>query len=353
MPILQNIKHYFKPETTPAAVVKNPALVLSDQPIATAEPQLAQTVLQNIELPQWLSNQDFLRDEGVLFGLSDAKVEDKTSIIRHYFTQQTAGIEQEIEQQNEQIGELNQWIAQKEDLIAQLDQKMQTLINQEFTESHFLFRTSVGLLISIGMSVGNFFLIDQAITPNYGQNRWIALGVFLAGMFNLFGRTSLLHENQDAQQQALWKRLLKEFAMPLAASFFVFVQTLATKSTLEAYSIWAFCFFLFLFAGKLLLGNLTMLQRDLTIFYKQKTLKNDKIHKVNEWKNEIVNLKIEVANLRVQKQDILPILTALNTDLIQKNAQRDALIKLFESEFYLARNLKNQLSSRQIKSILG
>jgi hypothetical protein len=357
MSILQKIQSYFKSKTieTPSILANTtPEIVQNNELTALPEPQIwLDNQPSQEELPQWLSNQDSLRDEGVLFGLSDAKAEEKTAIIKYYFAQQTAGVEQEIEQQNEHIGELNQWIAQKEDLLEQLDQKIQNLKNQEFTEDHHLFRTIVGLVVSVGMSVGNFFLIDQTLATTYTQSTWVAMGVFLAGMFNLFGRTSFLHENHDMQHQALWKRLLEEFGMPLAASFFVFVHALATKPTLQAYSLWAFCFFLFLFSGKLLLGNLTMFQRDLNVFNRQRTLENDKIYKVKEWENDIATCKTELANFRTSKHEILPILTELSTKLIRKNAQRDALVKLFESEFYLARNLKNQLSSKQIKSILG
>ncbi len=360
MNIFQEIKSFFssKPsEQNPDAQIFVPTQSIE---IVQSQQEVFEPLVQNLtvatvaeSLPEWLKNEDFLRDEGTLFGLSEAKSEEKTAIIKHYFAQQTAGIEQEIEQYNEQIGELNQWIVQKEETVSQLENKVQILKNQEFTDEHHLFRTIAGLLISIGMGIGNFFLIDESLASAYTQSTWVAMGVFLAGMFNLFGRTSFLHENQDTGQQALWKRILEEFGMPLAASFFVFVHVAATKPSLIAFSLWAFTFFLFLFVGKLLLGNLTMLQRDLTIFGKQRTLASDKVHKVQEWESEMDKLKAQVADFRSQKHEILPLLTSLSTSLARKNAQRDVMIKLFESEFNLARNLKNHLTSQQVKKIMG
>jgi TolA-binding protein len=300
--------------------------------------------------PDWLINEDILRDEGVIFGLSGSNPEEKVSIIRHYFTQETAETDKAIAQQQEEIGELNYWINEKESLVKEIELKIQTLKNQEFTEHHHLLRTIIGLLLATGIAVGNYFLIKESLQGQFQESTFIALGVFLAGMFNLFGRISFLH---DEEKTSTWKRLLEEVGMPLAAAFFVFAQIYTSKPPLQAWALLAFIFFLFMFSGKLLLGNLTVFKDDFSVFQKRNQLYKDKIKKVEEWETQIENLKGEIEKFRIKKQDILPKLTKLSTQNMKLKAQRDMLIKVFESEYHLALNYKNRLNNNQMKTILG
>jgi len=173
-----------------------------------------------IEWPSWLEDETLLRDEGVIFGLSESKSEEKVAIIRNYFVHQTADVELEVERHGEKIQELNLFIEQKENRINELKDKARELDKRSNDGEHQLPRTIVGLAFSIAMCVGNYFLIADTLQPLYSSSQWIAVGVFLAGMFNLFGRVSLFH---DTDSSVSWRRLLEEIGMPFAAALFVFV----------------------------------------------------------------------------------------------------------------------------------
>lgn len=330
-----------------------PAVVASDSLPATVPTPvvLPEIRVQQSGWPAWLLDEDALRDEGVIFGLSESDAAEKTEIIRSFFAQQTAGIAQTIDQQNEKIGELNLWINQKEDQIQTLELSIQQLKNQQFDAVHYLPRTLAGLLLACGMCAGNYFLIQETFSNTYTQSQWIAVGVFLAGMFNLFGRVSFLHE--DGQPVRTWKKILEEIGMPLAASTFVFVVALSKQPVALAFALWFFVFFLFMFSGKLLLGNLTVLQTDWLTYNRRRQLKQDKIHKVKEWEDEIAKHKQEIELHRAEKQRILPYLTELSAEQTRLTSQRDMLVKLFESEFQLARNLKKRLTKSQISKVIG
>lgn len=339
---------------------KNPPIVQSEstelQAITPTYEIVSPNELQTIEtvetLPDWLENEDLLRDEGVIFGLSESPSEEKTGIIRSFFAQQAAGIEQRIEQLNEKIGELNLWINQKEDLITQTEARIQHLKEQQFSDRHHLPRTLAGFVLALGMCIGNYFLIEESLQGAFQNSQLIAVGVFLAGMFNLFGKISFLHEDTDNQPVKPWKKLLEEIGMPLAASTLVFVMALVKMPTIQAVALWAFVFFLFMFSGKLLLGNLTLLQSDLDTYNRHRQLRKDKIHKVQEWEDEITQHKQEITQHRQEKQQILPRLTQLSTEHNRILSHRDMLVKLFESEFNLARNLKKSLTTRQLKEVM-
>ncbi|MDF7820439.1 hypothetical protein P1X15_22645 [Runella sp. MFBS21] len=301
-----------------------------------------------VEWPAWLEDETLLRDEGVIFGLSESKPEEKVAIIKNYFVHQTAGLEREVERHGEKIQELNLFIEQKENRINELKEKTYQLENRRPEGEHYLLRTVVGTIFSIAMCVGNYFLIDDTLRPLYPNSQWIAIGVFLAGMFNLFGRVSFFH---DTDSPVSWRRGLEEVGMPFAAALFVFVQALQNQNLVRAGALFVFVFFLFLFAGKLLLSNMTVLRNDLRIWLTGSSLKKEKMSKTDTWDAEINRLTSEIDELRVQKWQILPHLNRAEAELARVNARRDALIKMFESEFNLARQLRERLSDRQVRDI--
>ncbi|MFC0186221.1 hypothetical protein SAMN04515674_11870 [Pseudarcicella hirudinis] len=357
MSIFDKLKTLFQPDKTDV-VGENPIESLQTEEVhvlSPHQPQLPQpevTYYPDSKIyevqPDWLINEDILRDEGVIFGLSGSDPDEKTSIIRSYFSQQTAGTEQVIKQQEEKIGELNYWIEEREEAIKRNEADIVAVKNQEFEGQHHLPRTITGLLLAVGIAFGNYFLIQDALKDQFVQSDIIALGVFLAGMFNLFGRVSFLH---DQEKQSTWRRILEEIGMPLAASVFVFAQVYESQPIIKSLSLLGFVFFLFMFSGKLLLGNLTILKDDLSIFQKRNQRQKDKVRRVEEWEAEIERFKAEIGKHRSEKQEILPELTKLIAERTKLNAQRDMLIKVFESEYNLAVNYKNRLSDKQIKEI--
>jgi hypothetical protein len=303
----------------------------------------------SLDEPYWLANEDALRDEGVIFGLSEAKAEDKIAVIRNYFSHQTANLEKEITNQTEKIGELNLFLEQKETRINELNDKA-TLLENRLPMPHTLLRTVVGLVLSLAICVGNYFLIDEAIQTKFPvSHSLISAGVFLAGMFNLFHKISFLHEKDTSIS---WRQLLEEVGMPLAASVFVFAQIIDNQPIIRSLALLFFVFFLFLFAGKLLLSNLNLIKSDFENWMNNLRLKADKTNKAKEWEAEILQLKTEMDDLRINKWQIINELKSPETELARLHGKRDMLIKLFESEFNLARSYREKLTAKQIKEIL-
>lgn len=355
MNVIESIKSFFK---------KKPTLEISKPqytPISELEDTHNQAITEAIDtvstiaenqdepLPHWLSSEDALRDEGVIFGLSNAEAEEKSTVIRSFFKHQTADIEKEVERFSEKIGEINLFIGQKEGRINELKSRIETLEGQT-PEEHNLLRTSVGLLLAVGMCVGNFFLIDHSLTPNFSENHeFIAFGVLLAGLFNLFGRFSFFHEKGSSVS---WRQLLEEVSLPFAAAFFVFTQSINSQPFLQAIALFLFVFSLFMFSGKLVLSNLSVIKTDSLAWSKNVRLRRDKITKKDLWETEITELEQAIDTLRVEKWHILPNLNQAEAALERYNSKRDSLIKLFESEFRLARSYRDKLSGNQLKRIL-
>ncbi|MCF0042878.1 hypothetical protein [Dyadobacter fanqingshengii] len=319
-------------------------------PVHLPQPSVAETPeIQKVEvtIPYWLEDEDTLRDEGVLFGLSESDPHEKTDIIQKYFSNLAAGYIASIEQHNERIQELNLFIGQKNNRIEELKDKLKNTVNNAEREHH-LPRTLIGISLCIAMCIGNFFLIRESLKPVFADNSWIALGVFLAGMFSLFGKISLFH---DTESRVTWKSLLEEIGLPFAAALFVFANVITHQSWWQAFALFVFVFFLFMFAGKLLLSNITVLWNDTKAWLSIKRDSQEFADNNYNWETECQTLQEDIDQLRVKKWQILREQSTAETERDRLYAKRDMLVKLFESEFFLARRMKNELTTRQLNLI--
>ena len=354
MSFFDRVKNLFNSKSTSSSndevlVLDNENPLISNEISVVPTAEIAHFSYEMENIPFWLENEDALRDEGVIFGLSESKSEEKVGAIRNYFAHQTAELEKDVEYYSEKIGELNLFIEQKETRINELTEKSRTLENRERSE-HQLPRTFIGIVLSLAMCIGNYYLIDESILTNFPQNHYvIALGIFLAGMFNLFNPKSLFHEKDSSIS---WKNILEEVGMPLAASVFVFVQAIDNQSLLRSFALFLFVFFLFLFAGKLLLSNLTVLKTDSSLWFDNLRLQKDKVNKTQEWEDEIAKLKLEIDEHRIEKWKIVDTLKSPEAELKRLNERREMLVKLFESEFSLARGYREKLTGKQIREML-
>lgn len=296
-------------------------------------------------MPLWLADERLLRDEGVIFGLSNARADEKTAVIRTFFANQTAGLERQIEHYNEKIGELNLFIGQRENELGELEHRRSSLLARQPAD-HQLPQTLVGLVVAIGMGISNYFLIEIALRSAYPVNtRLIALGVFLAGMFGQFSRTSVFHNSPDRPSP---RTLIGEVALPVAAAGFIWMMALQSQSAGLASALGLFVLALFLVGGKLLPGLLTTLRNDLQATGSNRRQARDQRVLTVQYDSEAAELRRDIDTFRAQKWQILPELSRLEADRDRLNTRRDMLIRVFESEFSLARSVRDRLSETQL-----
>jgi len=334
------------PQNNLKSPVYSPAAVNNN--FLQQEKNIPQPARSEVAIPYWLEDEDTLRDEGVLFGLSESDPTEKTDIIHKYFSHLAAEHLSSIEQHNERIQELNLFIGQKNNRFEELSEKLKNLVASKTHGEHHLPRTLIGLTLSTAMCVGNFFLIQESLKPAFSESSWIALGIFLAGMFSLFGRISMFH---DTESRVSWRSLLEEVGLPFAAALFVFANALPYQGIWQAIALFVFVFFLFLFAGKLLLSNVTVLRNDLLILFNINRDRREFAENSGSWEDEMQVLQNEIDELRVKKWQVLRDQGQAETERDCIYARRDMLVKLFESEFFLARRLKNQLTNKQLHEI--
>ncbi|MCP9768694.1 hypothetical protein EGI22_12275 [Lacihabitans sp. LS3-19] len=327
----------FEPESQQNSVVEHSQKRMIEELIGSDE-----------EFPNWLSNEDALRDEGVIFGLSDTLAEEKLKIIEAIFSKKAAGLNQKRDELSEKIGELNLFIEKKHEDLEDLKSKSAVALEKETIDENVL-RVSIGLLLSIGMCVGNYFLIDEGLKNAYpSSHQWISWGVFLTGMFSLFNPTAVLHNDTKLD----WKRLLEEFGMPFAASFFVFVQIWDTLPFYKSLAFLLFTFFAFLISGKILLSSVAKLKYEIKALKHNLKLKSDKKKVDSVWLDDKEGLDASIENLRIQKWKILPELNEVEAQIQKIKAEKENIENVFLSEYNLAKNYRQKLSNNQIKNII-
>ncbi|MCP9763322.1 hypothetical protein [Lacihabitans soyangensis] len=351
MPFVDWLKNLFsKNKTENSEIVEMPSSeIVSTEMMAFPKQNIQELINEEEEFPYWLSNEDALRDEGVIFGLSDTKPEEKLKIIDSIFQKKASGLKQKREELSERIGELNLFMEKQNEEIIAIDQKSKLAIEQEAKEENLL-RVAVGLLLSIGMCAGNYFLIDEGLKNSFLESHnWIAWGVFLTGMFSLYNPVAVIHN--DAK--LTWKRLLEEFGMPLAASIFVFVQVYEAVPLYKSLAFLLFTFFAFMISGKILLGSIARLKYELRALNQNLNIKENKKKVNTDWQAKKDEINSEIEKIRVEKWKILPDLNEIEAQMAKINAEKEAIVNVFMSEYNLAKNYKQKLNSSQIKNIIG
>lgn len=343
----QKIKRYFREEEAPVLteeIPAAPAVTLPETPVLSLPaPE------EDDEFPHWLNSEDTLRDEGVIYGLSGTDPQEKVSIIASIYKKHTAKFIRTQEELTEKIGELNLILEKKNSALNDLVLKTGNVLKQEPREENIL-RVTVGLILSLGMCAGNYFLIREGIRYGFPeQSEWIAWGVFLTGMFSLYYTTSVIH----SEDRVTWRRALEELGMPLAASLFVFVQVVSHLAWYKSLGFFLFTFFAFLISGKLLLGTLARLKKEFRLFRNNLDLRKEKAAAGTDWKYDREALEKDMEKIRLEKWKIVSVLNETEAHINRLNADKEAVINLFLSEYNLAKDYKDRLSGSQISKILN
>lgn len=217
-------------------------------------------------LPVWITDEQQLRDEAVLFGLSEARPDEKLATIRLAFAALTAPLEKQIEQHHEAVGNLNSLIDAADHQLASLKINSQQTSANNWT----LAGAAVGVLLSLGLCAGTYLGTLSLVNAQ--------LAIMLAGLIGVSG---------------------------CILTFFLGQAT---------------------YRGRL--KDSELLQRKQDDAYRQQLA--------------------AISDYQKQKQIEIEQLYKDEATLNQHNAHRDLLIRLFESEFDLARSLRHRVGDRFI-----
>lgn len=292
--------------------------------------------------PDWILDDNLLRDEGVLFGQTQSDKNQKVDAIRDWYLMRNTVLLKEI-------GFIDQKILEYKAFEEDYNHKLSELYAEQLELSKIApdnFNSFVKKVLSTIL----FATILVAIFPSiYGWVSWrgdyaffLALGVFLFGSISLFGNKSIVYfTNQDVtaeNRREFYKILLEEFFVPFISSIFLIVYGFRSGDLLDAVLLWVLLFTVFLFAGKGLIVSIYSLRNE---FHAQKdNFRHRKLH------NKFIKDKYAIiCNLKKRYNTNREGIEALEREKFEKELQRgynegeaDRKVALFESEYALAFN---------------
>jgi hypothetical protein len=294
--------------------------------------------------PEWLSDEPLLRDEAVLFGLSGADVTEKLNLIESYFSKKIIVFQKEQAYFDEKILELNLEIESKNTLVAELKSKQDIALNTSSKDTYLL-RTFVGLVLSLGMCYGLYMFLSFWLSPVLGQKSpWIAWGIFLTGMFNLYAPISVFHEGP----KPTYRQILEGLGVPFATAVLVCVLSFNEYGVLKSLGVSFFLFVAFVFTGKLLFGNVAKLNPEMRNLMQNFKIRKDKHLAQKQWNQDLENLNDDIQSLRTEKWKLRPELDEVLAQIQKINTEKNIALQLFSSEYALAKNYLNGTKIKQL-----
>jgi len=214
----------------------------------------------------------------------------------------------------------------------------------------YFFRNSFGLILTGGACFFNYFLIAYDLKSSESNSQYVAIGVYLFGIFMTFTSKNLLFHNVEdniPQSKSSFYLYSLEFGVPLVSALFVAYKVFSTKGPTVAIFHFFFLIFLFIIPGKLFLSMLKQLTDDL-----KRIRQNGQSRKVNGLKAKVYN-----DNLKAQKEELSLLDMSLKTvidkryineqELARLEEEKENKKKLFMSEYHLARTFSRKFNPDQ------
>ena len=301
---------------------------------------------------EWVDNDGLLRDEGVLFGIADADYALKIESIKSAFDKVKASFLTTKYQLQETLKSIEGEEDKSLDSITETKQALEAIRSNAVKTTHSSIPGLFQLLVYGSICYFNYFLLVYWLRPVFPDQPFIPLGLYLFGLLSVFMGKALVYnsnastqatENHPEPKREKWKIILEEMGIPFIVS--LFTCTLGFRSYPIEWSIAAFAlfFFLFSFSGKGLINIIHINYRHLKLQLKHwKT----SIGKRKEIKKQFRLL----AQLEKKKEQLFADIKAPETNILELDALFSYKVKVFESEYHLAREARSELSVTQVRS---
>lgn len=293
---------------------------------------------------KWIDDEGFLRDEGILFGYTNASPDQKLEAIDHYYQSKINPLKLQAGYNNrEEIG-INNQIA---NLLKPIEISPAAPLD---IISNYFFRNIFGLLLTAGACFFNYFLIAHDLRSPDSNSQFISIGVYLFGIFMTFTPKNLLFYSNDDEtnvSKSIVYLYLLEFGAPLVSSLFVAYRVLVNHGVATALIHFIFILLLFIIPGKLFLSLLKQVTDDLKrirsnvalkravgvqekVFSGKKEVQDQQLKSLNE------KLKIEIEKRLIGEKEIARL-----------EEEKENKKKLFMSEYNLARTFSSKFINHQ------
>jgi hypothetical protein len=301
---------------------------------------------------EWIDNDGLLRDEGVLFGIAETDFSEKVDSIKSGFDKVKGAFVITQKHIEDSLIGIEKEEEKGLDAIVEIKKQLTALRANNVVGTHSVLPGLFQLIAYTAICFFNYYLMLYWLKPVFAEQTLIPIGLYLFGLLSVFmGRAMVYNSSSLVQSEGdegrpvreKWKILLEELGIPIVVSGFISI--LSFKFYPVEWSVAAFLlfFFLFSFSGKGLVNIIHTNYRYLKLQIKHRKSIRDK-------KKEIKGEEFTLIALEKRKETLEKELQIPATKLSELNALLSYKIKIFESEYNLAKEARSQLSGKQVAS---
>ena len=306
----------------------------------------------------WILDENLLRDEGVMFGISEGEAEPKTQTIRLYFQEMIALRQKESELLQAEIAKAAAELEEQEAASARLAAAIRELAGGMPPAPHSFYRVLAGLLAYAVMTAFTFFAIYQWLRPHWDYPLLTALGVYCFGALSLYAKRSFLYQAgpspADGQAPAgrdAWKIYLEELGIPLVATLFILFWGAQEVPWHQMLSFGLLLYFLFLFSGKGLLSSIQRVPREFAILRANWAQRRRAKAESAAKKQELAELGQASETRSAQMSELARQRKTLEIEISGLEEKSAVAVAYFLSEYHLARAASSTLTSEQLTKL--
>lgn len=299
---------------------------------------------------EWILNENLLRDEGALYGLSDSPVKEKIATIYNYYDQKVAlkkAVGENLRQEEESLLQKNIDLAIDIELVKK---KFEVLSSNAYFKEHALPRSLTRIVFYLLIILSSFWMVYEWTGSLWNFSFLATLGTYCMGALSLYNHQSVVYQ-KDADQipsfRETWKMIIEEYVVPLITTLFIISWQAKQANLFQTISFGLFLYVLFILAGRGLLSGILALRDDYLVW--QNNRRSNEFRKL-EIDNTIVEIKKLEDNIEknISKLDQLGIDKAKNSEAIAIfGSEAEAKVAYFKSEFHLAQQARSIITNEQ------
>jgi hypothetical protein len=300
----------------------------------------------------WVENDGLLRDEGVVFGLSQDKaaLEHKEAAIHAYYWRWSADAERRAKALRQEIEDV---AAARDRLSAAVAQETRIPVHGQLTDSDesgpgVLLRYALGALAAVATCAGIAVLAYEQLRPDFALAGVVTAGVVAAGFFTAFLPVSIVFvgdETRRAGNVELWKVRLAEFGLPLVSAGFVVAWAWERLGPARAVATGAMLFLAFVFAGRQFLSSIPRMGAAWRSLRAERGARAAALARTRKAETDEIAVRSADDRLLALRRELGAIRAPAEWEAI-----RDAKLALFRSEYELAAARSRELAAQSILS---
>lgn len=320
--------------------------------------QVGATLVAGAALPQpphveynWILDEDLLRDEGIIYGLTDSDVNPKKEVIQYYFDIKIATEKAKAEALINQIEDMATSVVDLNQIIDKLQQQQEVLFTQAHFSSHLFFQSMLKTLAYCFAVSLTFLAVLEWTGPLWEFPVLVTAGVYIFGGLSMFHHQSILFQKNEEQTPALrepWKIVVEEFIVPFAATFFIMTWRAKPAAIEQIISFALLLYLLFLFSGKGFISSLTGLKMGYHDLYNDILKNRYRRKKIEDIKEQIDIKKTAIADLLNKKEQLAEQYRDSLRAIKQLDASAKTKIAYLLSEYELAKSARSFIANEQL-----